>query len=159
MGTAWNCEPVLIRLSLIDYFTCETLIDSLVSPRPRMHDYNTKWSGVTRDMMNDARRNARCIKGVNAARAEVWKFVGPDTVVMMHGGAGDMVSLRWIHKTVIDTRILVYSTKEPLKGSLKYLAKEILGRKIQQGKHSSHEDSLACRDLVAWHLGHSEVSE
>ena len=157
MGTAWNSEPELIRLTLIDYFTSEKLIDSLIFPNTKMITYNTRWSGVTRNMMTDAHRKGLCIMGFDAARANVWKFVGPDTVVMMHGGVSDMISLRWIHKHIIDTGILENWKKVPHKGaSLKYLASEMLARDIQKGTHSSYEDAMACRDLVAWYMSHSD---
>ena len=157
-GASVNGGRELIRLSLIDYFTCETLIDSLVFPHVKMIQYNRRWSGVTRGMMMDARRKGLCIDGINAARANVWKFVGPDTVVVMHGGSSHMVSLRWIHEHIIDTFILEQSKKESLKGSsLKHLASELLGRDIQRGAHASLEDALACRDLVARYLNHRDV--
>ena len=41
MGTAFDGDSELIRLTLIDYFSGETLIDSLVYPDVAMLHFNT----------------------------------------------------------------------------------------------------------------------
>lgn len=106
MGTADSGETELIRLSLIDFYSGRVLLDKLVFPDCKMAHYNTRFSGVSRAMMNEARRARTCIFGRAKARQEVWRFVGPDTIVVGHGANGDMSSLRWIHHTVIDTLLL-----------------------------------------------------
>ena len=40
------------------------------------------------------------------ARAEMWKFIGPDTVVVGHGSNNDFTSLRWIHPRIVDTYLI-----------------------------------------------------
>ena len=47
MGTADDGEMELIRLTMIDYFSSETFIDSLVFPSVKMFHYNTRFSRVT----------------------------------------------------------------------------------------------------------------
>ncbi|KAH7316772.1 hypothetical protein B0I35DRAFT_479590 [Stachybotrys elegans] len=103
MGTADSGESELIRLSLIDYFSGQVLIDSLVYPNCKMAHYNTRWSGVTRRDMEDARRAGRCIFGRDRAREAVWRYVGPQTVVVGHAANGDLAALRWLHPRVADT--------------------------------------------------------
>jgi RNA exonuclease 1 len=153
MGTARSGEIELIRLTLIDYFTGEKLIDSLVSPSVPMNHYNTRYSGVTAADMRSAERSGSCIRGRDAARSKVWKYVGPETVLIMHGGDGDLSVLRWIHSAVIDS-CLLDRYAAPVEGgrSLKNLSLRRLGREIQKGRgHCSFEDALACRELVHWH--------
>ncbi|KAK2612115.1 hypothetical protein QQS21_001845 [Conoideocrella luteorostrata] len=106
MGTASSGESELIRLSLVDFFTGTVLIDTLVYPSVRMSHYNTRFSGVSRQAMNEARRNSRCIFGRDAARDAVYKFVGPNTIVVGHAGHQDLSSLRWIHRLVVDTLLV-----------------------------------------------------
>lgn len=103
MGTAFTGESELIRLTVIDFFTRETLLDSLVFPSIPMAHYNTRFSGVTRKAMEDARRQGRCLLGRDAAREAIWAFTDADTVVVAHGGNGDMTSLRWMHSRMVDT--------------------------------------------------------
>ncbi|GJD03395.1 RNA exonuclease [Colletotrichum higginsianum] len=112
MGTAYDGESELIRVTLVDYFSSEILLDSLVYPQVAMQHYNTKWSGVSRQQMNDARAKGKCITGgLDAVRAAVWRWVGPDTVVVGHAVHNDLASLRWIHPLVVDSLLLATAAR------------------------------------------------
>ncbi|KJZ72404.1 hypothetical protein HIM_08207 [Hirsutella minnesotensis 3608] len=106
MGTAASGESELIRVSVIDYFSRRILLDSLVWPDVKMAHYNTRFSGISKQVMDDACRRRRCLFGRAEARRAVWRFVGPDTVVIGHALHQDLTSLRWIHPLVVDTLIL-----------------------------------------------------
>lgn len=106
MGTASSGESELIRLSVVDFFTGAVLIDSLVYPSVRMAHYNTRFSGVTKHNMEDCRRRRKCIFGRDSARQALYKFVGPNTVVIGHAGHQDLTSLRWTHHRIVDTLII-----------------------------------------------------
>ncbi|KAJ6440899.1 RNA exonuclease [Purpureocillium lavendulum] len=103
MGNADSGESELIRVSVVDFFTRQVLLDSLVSPRVKMAHYNTRFSGITRQMMENARRRRTCLDGREGAREAIWRFVGPETIVVGHGAQSDLTSLRWIHTSIIDT--------------------------------------------------------
>ncbi|KAF5568181.1 RNA exonuclease 3 [Fusarium phyllophilum] len=150
MGTAASGDNELIRLTLIDYFSSNVLIDKIVWPDVPMQHLNTKWSGVTWKMMHEARNKRKCVFGWRNARSLIWKFVGPETIVIGHGVKSDLTSLRWIHLRLIDTLIVEGNNRETTTGlSLKKLAEERLGRVIQSGKgHDSLEDAIATRDLL-----------
>ncbi|KAH6686431.1 hypothetical protein F5X68DRAFT_15886 [Plectosphaerella plurivora] len=106
MGTSKDLEPEVIRLTLVDYFTSEVLIDSLVWPDIPMLHYNTRYSGVTRQQLNDARRNRQCIMGLDRAREMVWKYVDANTYVIGHSLSSDLSCMRWLHHTVVDSFVL-----------------------------------------------------
>lgn len=106
MGTAESGECELIRVSMVDYFTGAVLLDSLVWPDVQMAHFNTRFSGVTRQAMNEARRNRTCLFGRRGARQAIWNHVGPETVVIGHSLNSDLTSLRWIHHRVVDTLII-----------------------------------------------------
>jgi len=155
MGTAISGESEIIRITVVDFFTQEVLVDRLVQPSIPMRHYNTRFSGVTASDMRNAVRNRTCIFGRDKARQQVWQFIGPGTVVVVHGGQNDLSALRWMHPLVIDTLILE-SYGEPIGGgrSLKNLCLKRLGWVVQNGRgHCSHEDALACRELVHWLAG------
>ncbi|KAJ4005957.1 hypothetical protein NW752_001204 [Fusarium irregulare] len=155
MGTAASGDCELIRLTLIDYFSGRVLIDSLVWPDVLMSHLNTRYSGVTWKSMREARNAKKCIFGRKNARALMWKFVGPDTIVIGHGANSDLTSLRWIHLRIIDTLIVEGNNHEGnTQGlSLKKLAELRLQRVIQKGKgHDSLEDAIATRDLLHWNV-------
>jgi RNA exonuclease 1 len=84
MGLSATGESKVIRISLIDYFTAEILIDTLVWPEEVITNLQTKWSGVTWNQMYTARNSGRIIWGTSAAREAIWRFVGPETVVSPH---------------------------------------------------------------------------
>lgn len=155
MGTSFSGESEAIRLSAIDYFTGEVLIDSLIYPSVPMLHLNTRYSGVTRSMLETARRKRTCFIGRDQARRQLWNFVGPETVVVVHGGQSDFLTLRWIHRRVIDTcSVGAALGNRAEKRSLKHLAEALLQRKIQTGPkgHDSLEDASACRDVLHWYM-------
>lgn len=108
MGTAKSGDSELIRVSAVDYFTSEVLIDHYVWPDVPMSHLNTRYSGVTWNQLNSARRSAQCFMGKKKAREAVWEYVGPDTVVVGHGLENDLTALRWIHHAIVDTCVIEY---------------------------------------------------
>ncbi|KAL7923200.1 ribonuclease H-like domain-containing protein [Trichoderma austrokoningii] len=113
MGTASTGETELIRVSAVDYFSGAVLLDSLVYPDVKMVHYNTRYSGITRQQMENARRARSCLFGRASARQALWKFIGPTTIVIGHGGNSDFSSLRWIHPVIIDTFIIEKNNRPP----------------------------------------------
>ena len=106
MGVAESGESELIRVSVVDYFTGIVLLDSLVWPDVKMAHYNTRFSGITRQALQDARRRRTCLFGRRNALQAVWRHVGPETIVIGHATHSDLTSLRWTHPLVIDTLLI-----------------------------------------------------
>lgn len=106
MGTAESGESELIRVSAVDFFTRRVLVDSLVWPDVRMAHFNTRYSGVSRPSMEAAHRARRTLAGRAGAREALWRFIGPETILVGHSANSDLTSLRWIHPIVIDTLLL-----------------------------------------------------
>ena len=151
MGTSLNLESELIRLTAIDFFTRQTLVDKLVQPTVPMKHYNTRYSGVTPEAMRNAVKSGNCYRGRDEARNRLLELIGPETIVVMHGGNNDLTALRLIHPLVIDTHLLeCYNPKTEGGRSLKVVCKKHLGMNIQAGKngHDSLEDAEACRELL-----------
>lgn len=103
MGTSIRNETLCIRVSAVDYFTAKPLVDKLVFPDERILNYNTRFSGVTFKQMMQAKSRGDCFLGIAAARKAIWKFVGPDTIVVAHSGQNDLNCLRWLHANIVDT--------------------------------------------------------
>ncbi|KAH8696187.1 ribonuclease H-like domain-containing protein [Talaromyces proteolyticus] len=119
MGTAKSGDSELIRITLLDYFSGQILIDKLVYPDVPMLHFNTRYSGVRRIDLNNARREGSCFYGRNSARTAILKFVGPSTVIVGHSAQNDLKSLRWIHHKIVDTYIIESSLKEAAERMLK----------------------------------------
>ncbi|KAJ5593878.1 uncharacterized protein N7459_000086 [Penicillium hispanicum] len=155
MGINRVGELELIRVSAVDFYTGEVLIDSLVWPSSLMLHLNTRFSGVNWNMLYRAKESENCIYGRDQARRRLWEFVGPLTIVITHGGSADMLALRWIHHRIIDTLELESRRVDPEPArSLKNLSQIHLNRPIQQTRfgHDSLEDAMASRDLVKWYV-------
>lgn len=106
MGTAASGDSELIRVTLVDYFSEEILVDSLVQPDVPMQHLNTRHSGVSWADLKEARRKGACLSGKAGARQAVWRYVGTDTIVVGHGVSNDLRALRWIHALVVDSLII-----------------------------------------------------
>lgn len=139
MGTSIHGESELIRLTAVDYFTGETLVDSLVYPSVPMRHFNTRYSGVTRGMIEAACRKKTCLMGRDAARERLWRFVGPETIVVVHGGNSDFLALRWIHTRVVDTFLVegAWKKREKEKGLEKEKEQE---QKQAQGEEEGEKE-------------------
>lgn len=168
MGTTTLLTSTLIRLTVVDFFTREIIIDSLVAPAPPHYilHYNTRYSGITFSAMRNAIRSGNVIHGVDAARKLLFKHIDSETIVIVHGGDQDFTTLRWIHPAdrTIDTCVLEDWDPEVKEKKLRKRLKDVVWRrcggiKIQNAKlingrdagHDSVEDALGCREIVvAW---------
>ncbi|KAJ6114345.1 hypothetical protein N7486_000123 [Penicillium sp. IBT 16267x] len=147
-------EQELIRVSAVDLYSGEVLIDNLVWPKNPLLHLDSGNSCITWPMMHDARAKGLCFEGREAALERLWDFVTPNTYLVLHEGQRDMIHLRWVHRKVIDTHELegrLWASKG--NRSLKRLSMVHLKRNIQHGRFGldSLEDAMACRDLVFWY--------
>lgn len=124
MGTAKSGDNVLIRVTVVDYFTGTPLIDQLVWPDVELLHPNTKYSGVRWVDLHKARRARTCLFGMKNARKAVWNFVGPDTIVVGHGASSDLRSLRWIHTAIVDSFVIEWNLQTPIRQAKIKAAKE-----------------------------------
>jgi RNA exonuclease 1 len=134
----------LARLTLVAQDR-SVLYDELVMPANPIVDYNTRFSGITAEMMRGVTRS------VNEAREAFLRLVPREAIVVGHSVENDLRSVGVVHRRVIDTALLYpHPRGPPLKNSLRFLAKRFLGREIQDkaSGHCSHEDALAALELV-----------
>ncbi|KAK7179575.1 hypothetical protein DPSP01_003661 [Paraphaeosphaeria sporulosa] len=111
MGTAQSGDTELIKVSLIDYFTGEVLVNNIVEPDVPLRHLNTKYSGVTWGHMREAQRRRTILKATTGARYAVWRFVGEQTIVVGHGVHNDLRSMKWIHERVVDSFVIEFNIK------------------------------------------------
>jgi RNA exonuclease 1 len=136
MGTAETGDPELIRVSAVDYFTGEILVNNIVNPDQPMQHLNTKYSGVTWGQMNHALRSRKALEGKAGARDALWRFVGPNTILVGHAVNNDLRALRWIHPRVVDSFMIEYkivqARKEAEATAAVAAAKEKAGKEAEQ---------------------------
>ncbi|KAI8958091.1 ribonuclease H-like domain-containing protein [Daldinia sp. FL1419] len=161
-----DCEMVgiaggrseLARICVMDLFTREVLIDSLVLPTQNVTDWRTKYSGITRAMITQAKARGNALDGWPAARSKLFEIADADTILIGHSLNHDLQVIHIIHHKVVDSAIVVAEAvfgkgnKLGRQWGLKTLCQELLGIKIQASKsgHDCMEDTLASRELLLW---------
>lgn len=136
----------MIRLTIVDFFSSQTIFDEIIKPIGEVIDLNSQFSGVhTIDDAKSLSYREAMDRVISAS------FINKSSILIGHGLENDLNVMRIVHDRVIDTAVL-YS-KGKLKSSLKNLAFEYLSRKIQSGEHDSSEDAIAAMDVVKVKLG------
>lgn len=132
----------LLRITAIDFFSGEEVIDILVRPKGKVLDLNTRWSGIA-----DIKEEAMSFEDSITLLGEV---LDSNTVLVGHGLENDMNAMRLIHPKIVDTAVLFprHKATPTFRFALKQLAFQYLGRNIQVGEHDSGEDSLAAIDVT-----------
>ncbi|KMV65762.1 hypothetical protein M970_070330 [Encephalitozoon cuniculi EcunIII-L] len=128
------------RVTMVDC-NGEVIYDKIVKPKEPVVDYLTKYSGLTKEVVD---------RGIDIeiVRNEVLDFIGTNTVIIGHGIENDLSSLRLYHDKIIDTAHLFLS---PLgrKISLAQLARTYLAKDIHVETHDSRVDAVTCLELLS----------
>ena len=138
VGPTPDTESALARVSIVNYHGHQ-LYDSFVLPKETITDYRTYVSGITPELLREAR-------SLQTVQEDVAKLLD-GRILIGHAIKNDLAALLLGHskRDIRDTsrhpafRALA-GGKTP---GLKKLARQILGVDIQGGEHSSIEDARA----------------
>ncbi|XP_007952760.1 RNA exonuclease 1 homolog [Orycteropus afer afer] len=138
----------LTRVTVVDT-DMQVVYDTFVKPDNEIVDYNTRFSGVTEADLADTSITLRDVQAV------LLSMLNADTILIGHSLESDLLALKVIHSTVVDTAVLFpHRLGLPYKRSLRNLMADYLKQIIQDNVdgHSSSEDASACMHLMIWKI-------
>ncbi|XKL63189.1 hypothetical protein PGB90_005553 [Kerria lacca] len=141
----------LTRATLVD-FHGKVIYDTLVQPHNPIIDYNTSFSGITKEDME----MPGATKTLKEVQEDLLRLIGPSTIIVGHGLENDLRTLKMIHTRVIDTAIIFSNdSREPFfkRHSLKNLSRWYLKKEIERNKNGGHDsiqDAKACLELLKY---------
>jgi len=128
--------------------------DSFVKPYGKIIDFNTRFSGITLEDMQNA------TKTLDVVQQEVLRLVDQNTVLIGHSLEHDLRVLRLVHPKAVDTSLLFKQKKGfPFKRALRTTYYSIFKTNIQTGGaegHDSYEDACACIELVLYQISQNK---
>ncbi|KAL6433228.1 hypothetical protein ACFW04_006443 [Cataglyphis niger] len=132
----------LTKVTVIDLYG-NLVYDTLVKPKNKIIDYNTKFSGITEEKMSNVTVT------LTQVQKDLLKFIHAETILLGHNLASDFRMLQLFHNNVVDTTMICPHSKGfPYCMALKTLARNSLNREIQKDTHDSLEDARTVVDIV-----------
>ncbi|XP_071583546.1 RNA exonuclease 1 homolog isoform X1 [Heliangelus exortis] len=138
----------LTRVTVINS-DLKVVYDTFVKPDTKVIDYNTRFSGVTEEDLQNTSITLRDVQAV------LLNMFSADTILIGHSLESDLFALKLIHGTVVDTAIVFpHRLGLPYKRALRTLMADYLKRIIQDNVegHDSSEDARACMELMVWKI-------
>ncbi|KAI5792033.1 ribonuclease H-like domain-containing protein [Geopyxis carbonaria] len=156
VGVSNHLNGEVVWMTVVDYVSGATLIDTYIRPEGRVNDWRTRVSGVDASIIRDAAERGKLLEGGwRAARNLLWQYVDAETVIVGHAVWNDLKALRVCHSRIVDSGIITWKAcGMHRQWGLRALCYGMLGVDIQQGKHGHDcmEDTLATREVVLWCL-------
>ena len=144
----------VIKVSAVDFLSGETLLDTLVLPTAKVKRWKTEITGITDQIMTEAKARGQTVRGWAEARFVLWQHIDASTVLIGQSLHHDLEVLGMLHTQIVDSAILAAKAINVPNANtvgLKKMCKEILNMDIQcidKGMHDCLEDALASREIV-----------
>ncbi|KAJ5087320.1 hypothetical protein N7456_010936 [Penicillium angulare] len=146
-------DAEVIRVTALDYYSGEILIDSMVSPLEHLLHTDPRSSGIRDTSTLDyCEKTGEIFEHRHHARNTLQTFVGPQTSLIVHNGRPLLWQLRWAHGRIVDTfELEKRRTGKPAPRDLSALAFRLLKRRIGVERNDNIENAFALRDCLHWY--------
>uniref|UniRef100_A0A8C9F950 Exonuclease domain-containing protein n=1 Tax=Pavo cristatus TaxID=9049 RepID=A0A8C9F950_PAVCR len=138
----------LTRVTVINS-DLKVVYDTFVKPDTKVVDYNTRFSGVTEEDLENTSITLRDVQAV------LLNMFSADTILIGHSLESDLFALKLIHGTVVDTAIVFpHRLGLPYKRALRTLMADYLKRIIQDNAEvcGCPEPFGMCTHVVSCHF-------
>ncbi|XP_066430594.1 RNA exonuclease 1 homolog isoform X2 [Eleutherodactylus coqui] len=138
----------LTRVTVINT-QLKVVYDTFVLPDNKIVDYNTRFSGVTEEDLQNTSISLRDVQAV------LLSMFSCHSILIGHSLESDLFALKLIHPTVVDTAVVFpHRLGLPYKRALRSLMADHLKRIIQDNVegHDSSEDACSCMELMIWRI-------
>lgn len=116
----------LTRITVVN-FDEKVVYDSLVKPDSEVVDYNTTYSGITAEQLDNVKTSIREVQAV------LLSMFHADSILIGHSLESDMKVVKLLHDKIVDTSMLFpHKMGFPKKRALKTLCIENLKKIIQE---------------------------
>lgn len=161
MAGAVGGRDEVIRITIVDFLSGKTLLDSLVNPSTPIADWREDITGINAGHMREAVERNETLAGWKEARAQLWRFVDEKTIIVGQSVHNDLHALHTCHATIIDSAIVTADAvlknrpKIRKRWGLVALSRELAGIEIRKPQwpngpkaHDALEDALAAREVI-----------
>lgn len=149
--TAVGLELARVTLIEVEEYSSEKDIayklvwDEIIKPVHPVVDYLTVYSGMTKDIIDNA------TVSIEQVQAALVATIRSDDILIGHSLENDLRVMQFAHDNVVDTAILFRPSSGRFKYSLKALAARLLRKQIQKSNssHCSLEDAATALKLAS----------
>ncbi|XP_072937306.1 uncharacterized protein [Epargyreus clarus] len=138
-----NNEALAARVSIVHENGRDVLLDKYIKPSKPVSDYRSAISGITPNLLYTA-------DSLQEVSSQVARIIN-GRILVGHSLDVDLKALNLNHPEHMRRDLALYVPFRKMNGghpaSLKFLARNLLGRTIQDGQHSSVEDAKASMDI------------
>ncbi|XP_034835157.1 RNA exonuclease 4 [Maniola hyperantus] len=135
-------RSILARVSIVNE-NGMIVLDEYVKPTAQVTDYRTCVSGIKRGNIQNGRE-------FSTIKQKVQSMIN-GCILIGHSLQFDLAALELSHPEHMRRDLAKYEPFRKLNNgqpaSLQFLAKQYLGRSIQEGEHDSVQDAKACMDI------------